>query len=447
YDKGLTSFMSNYLGVATVASDVQQTTVTGSGSVFAGLGPYELDYPFLNYSDSIAPDATAELAFSGDSGYAAVNKDEGYRTTFWGFPFEGLPTSTDRNIVMNTVLNWCSSSGAEIAIDPTALVSSQTPNTTTLQTLTISNTGDIDLRWEIGENESLVSTQQGLLNHDRETTPIGTENHLDGFEMSVDDGQSESQIGDGGQFVWFNRFTPNPADFPLLLDEVRVQFGSSGVSAGDNVDLVVHEDTDGDGDPGTGANHLATYSVSVQAADLNTWSVYALSPPVVLNGPGDVLIGVVNRYGSEGFFDYPAALDRTSSQGRSWAASYLAGDVPDPLTYPADEQWGIIDSFDGLAGNWMIRGFGKRGSCAVLADLPWVNVSPVSGTVGSMLDAAVTVTFDSTGLAAGPYAGNLCISTSDSSKPLVTVPLILTITSSSSNEIYLPIITKGGDTG
>ncbi len=85
---------------------------------------------------------------------------------------------------------------------------------------------------------------------------------------------------------------------------------------------------------------------------------------MLLEGPGDVLIGVVNRYGSEGLNDFPAALDQTASQGRSWAASYLAGDVPASPTLPADEQWGTIDSF-GFAGNWVIRGQGTTVNAAI----------------------------------------------------------------------------------
>jgi hypothetical protein len=108
YDRGLTTFMSTYLGVDSISSDVHQTTVTGSGSVFGGLGSYALSYPFTNYSDRVSPDGTAELAFSGDQGKAAVNKDSGvYRTTFWGFPFEALPGAANRLDTMNTVLNWC----------------------------------------------------------------------------------------------------------------------------------------------------------------------------------------------------------------------------------------------------------------------------------------------------------------------------------------------------
>jgi hypothetical protein len=109
YDRGLTTFMANYLGVADAESDVAQSTVTGAGTVFAGKGPYNLSYPFTNYSDIVAPDGTAELAFSGNEGNAAVAKDNGvYHTTFWGFPFEAIAAPADREDLMSTFLDWCS---------------------------------------------------------------------------------------------------------------------------------------------------------------------------------------------------------------------------------------------------------------------------------------------------------------------------------------------------
>jgi hypothetical protein len=108
WDKGLTAFVQDHLGVATVDDDEGQGTVTGTGSVFAGYGPYTLDYPFSNYSDEITADATAELAFSGDQGGAAVAKDNGtFRTTFWAFPFEALPTAADRQAALERVIAWC----------------------------------------------------------------------------------------------------------------------------------------------------------------------------------------------------------------------------------------------------------------------------------------------------------------------------------------------------
>jgi hypothetical protein len=174
-----------------------------------------------------------------------------------------------------------------------------------------------------------------------------------------DDGTAENFIGDSGQFIWLNRFTPTALEFPFQLEEVSAVFGNTSVSVGDSIRILVYEDTDGDGDPGTGAVLLADYSETIQFNDTATFNIYNLPAPVMLNGPGDVLIGIVNSYGSEGFADFPAALDQTATSGRSWAATYLAGDVPVNPTLPADEQWGTIDSF-GFPGNWIIRGAGSR---------------------------------------------------------------------------------------
>ncbi len=108
FDRGLTSFMSNYLGVASVADDVGQSMVTGVGPVFGGMGQYVLAYPFSNWSDRVTPGAGAELAFDGDDGDAAIAKDNGvYRSMFWGFPFEAIGSADDRRVLMSTVLDWC----------------------------------------------------------------------------------------------------------------------------------------------------------------------------------------------------------------------------------------------------------------------------------------------------------------------------------------------------
>lgn len=210
---------------------------------------------------------------------------------------------------------------------------------------------------------------------------------LGALSFILDDGVAENTIGDVGQFVWINRFTPNPADFPFQLEEVRVVFGMTSVPLGGAIEIVIHEDTDGDGNPGTGAVHLASFNGTVQANNGTTFSVYTLAPPVVMNGPGDLLVGVINRYGFEGNNDFPASLDQTASQGRSWAASYLAGNAPSPPTYPANEQWGTIDSF-GFPGNWVVRAFGTR-ILNVDADLTMTKDGEL---VGSQIVYTLTVT-------------------------------------------------------
>ena len=178
------------------------------------------------------------------------------------------------------------------------------------------------------------------------------------LDFTLDDGTADNFIGDNGQFIWLNRFTPDPADFPFQLEQVSAIFGGTGFNVGDAIEIVIWSDTDGDGDPGTGAVLVASnINVTAQFNDGVTFNVYDLATPVLLNGPGDVLIGLINRNGSEGFSDFPAGLDQGVSAVRSWAATYLAGDVPMDPALPGDEQWGTIDSF-GFPGNWVVRGAG-----------------------------------------------------------------------------------------
>jgi len=105
-----TSFMQTYLGMASPGqNDINQTTVTGQ-NVFSGLGPYALSYPFANFSDRISPNGTALVAFNGNAGTppnAAISKDSGvYKTVFFGFPWEAIAATSDRQVVMQRVLDW-----------------------------------------------------------------------------------------------------------------------------------------------------------------------------------------------------------------------------------------------------------------------------------------------------------------------------------------------------
>jgi uncharacterized repeat protein (TIGR01451 family) len=126
YNRGLTPFMQSYLGVASASDDTFQTVITGVGPVFGGIGPAILGLPLLyeNRVDRISPDATAVLAFSGlnplpvDSG---VQKDAGrYRTTYWGFGLESLPSAAERENAMQRAVNWCNFQ-ADLSVHQTIL--------------------------------------------------------------------------------------------------------------------------------------------------------------------------------------------------------------------------------------------------------------------------------------------------------------------------------------
>ncbi len=105
---GVSDFMQQRLGVASVSEDSGQSTVTGQGPVFGGLGPYNVVTASPDYRDSITPDATAGLAFAGDQGDAGIYKDGGwYRTSYLGFGLESIDVNPATQ-TLQAFLNWCS---------------------------------------------------------------------------------------------------------------------------------------------------------------------------------------------------------------------------------------------------------------------------------------------------------------------------------------------------
>ena len=177
-------------------------------------------------------------------------------------------------------------------------------------------------------------------------------------QLVLDDDRAEGVFGFAGsgarQFLWFQRFD-GPG--PFVLKEVWVLFPPGmDVPVDGDVQLAVYRDPDGD--PTDGAELLATYDGTIQAADGDTFSVYPLSPELQIVDSGDVLIGVVNRYFDTGFDPpptRPAALDTTDSRDRAWFALWTGDPPPSPELDGAV----VIDVLDGaVSGNWMIRGFG-----------------------------------------------------------------------------------------
>jgi uncharacterized repeat protein (TIGR01451 family) len=175
-------------------------------------------------------------------------------------------------------------------------------------------------------------------------------------ELVLDDGTNENNIGIGGTdaFIFANYFSPAPGLFPLELDEVQVYFegGTTGVQVGDDIVIAFYKDDDGN--PGNGADYLVGYPATVQAVD--AWNTYALSTTVPFDSPTNIFIGVIAME-IPGTSYFPAALDTTASQGRSWAGWWNTSPPPDPPTLPPDDTWMLIDDF--IPGNWLVRGYGE----------------------------------------------------------------------------------------
>jgi hypothetical protein len=323
----------------------------------------------------------------------------------------------------------------DIGVNPASLSAEQCPDTITTQTLRICNTGGSGLTWSLSEQPSTAKVVSGI------PTPKvsrSVELKLDGVgggsvetnppsidapvSLVLDDGSRDNDIGIGGnwEFIFLNRFTPDPGLFPFYIDQVSIYFSSNGlVNVGDGFILALYENTSGNYDPAVGSNFLASFPVTAQAID--AWNDYTLPAPVTFNGPGDVLVGVV-AVETPGTSYWPAAMDQTTTQQRSWAGWWLSSPPPSPPTLPPDDSWVLIDDY--FPGNWMVRAYGET---AAPPEIPWLSEDPTSGTIPAGTCQDATVTFDSNGLTPGNYHGNLVVDSNDPDEPQVTVPVQLTV--------------------
>jgi subtilisin-like proprotein convertase family protein len=344
-----------------------------------------------------------------------------------------------------------------ITVTPATLAVTLAPDVTGSQTFAIGNTGETALDWTIDEAVPTVvldlaqeipaekyDANRPVVLTNRLASRNGPPAQVRHFEsdvtdqaqggtitLSLDDGTAEDGLGltGGSQIIWFNRFTPAAASFPFALNEIQVLFqptANSGVNVGELIDL--HVFTDADGNPANGAVLAASFLNQVVGA-VGSFNTYTLATPVQLTGPGDVLIAVVNRTAGTDNNEFPAAIDTTTSSARSWVGEYGVTTVPSPPTLPAPGLFGEVGGF-GFPGNWLIRGLGSQGpqtGCASPQDVPWISVTPTSGTTAAAGTSTVTVNYDPTGLAPATYSALLCIDSNDPVNPTVELPVSMTV--------------------
>jgi uncharacterized repeat protein (TIGR01451 family) len=115
---GPNDFARDYLGVADYTEDFTSTSVLGliGNPIGSYSGPYDLAYPYKNFSDALTPTASADVAFVGQEGQpnAVTNigpsrqgGDVSWRTTFFAFNPDGLSSEAVTRL-MQRVTGWLS---------------------------------------------------------------------------------------------------------------------------------------------------------------------------------------------------------------------------------------------------------------------------------------------------------------------------------------------------
>jgi hypothetical protein len=288
----------------------------------------------------------------------------------------------------------------------TSLSSTQGPNSTETQTLTINNNGIDALTWSVGEDEARAAVVP-------RTVPAGTlktsvnlsEYNLRMTEDLVSAPEFNEVISDGS----FEAGSPNP-----FWDESG-NLGSPIFPCA--AFSVAHDGTYCAWFGGFGTLHTAdiTQTVTISntgGAALSFWLFTATisGDEMTVSMDGTPIFTVNDSNAGQ----YSAGYTQVTLD----VSSYADGGSHDLRFSGAVVGDGIFVDLVSLNDDL---------PCVAPGSVPWLSVSPTSGTTGGLQSSDVNVTFDSTGLANGSFSGYLCIATNDPNNALISVPVDLTV--------------------
>lgn len=350
----------------------------------------------------------------------------------------------------------CSAEVAPPMIDaaPDAFTATVVSDGTAEETLTIGNRGDEDLIWTIeqqivaasapgGQAEQPVRTllQSGLPQASAQYTtaiPISGEALNSSPPNFTPDAvppgvttitHSASTAILNGHSAWcphppgnsYLRVFDLESDFDITstFDVTEVEFGVLAATSGSGEQPVTVNLFTLDGDF-VSANVTLIGTTTAMIPDMS-FSIVPV-PVVGTVGPGEVL--VVEIY---------APADNNPNQ-------FYIGANDSGETSPSYVLWPScgtteptpFDEIDGLPTiHVVMKVTGQVGDdflpCTNFGDVPWLDVWPTSGTTAGGSSSEVTLTYDTSGMAAGVYTADLCISSNAHFEPMQQVPVEVTV--------------------
>jgi Zn-dependent metalloprotease len=319
----------------------------------------------------------------------------------------------------------CGSSGPAIEVAPLALASTQEPDAQLVKTLTVSNTGGTPLVWSIDESTGVapeiapaVAATARSGSAQRLGAPAPT-SHSDKFLRDAGSPSLTNLLVDGG----FETGTPNAA-----WDEDSFNFGTPICDVG------------GCGTGlGTGPHDGAYW---VWFGGINEYEDGSVSQDVTIPAAPQMLLTFwLEQPVCDSAADYMEVTIDGVQVFYVDGASPLCGTVGyaqqtvDVTAYADGDQHTVEFYSATFAENGDVSNFfvddvvlAAPSVCDSLGNIPWLSVSPSSDSTAAGAASDVSITFDSTGLAAGVYQGSLCIDSNASNTPQAIVPVELTVT-------------------
>ncbi|HEY0231693.1 MAG TPA: S8 family serine peptidase [Dokdonella sp.] len=352
---------------ATNATGVQEDAVTpwtvdqvGSGRIDltkAALAGLTLDETYANF---VAADPAVGTVAMKDLNIGSVRNSSCDTTCTW--------TRTVKN-QLSTSGSWNATAAADafgLTVSPASFTLA--PGATQVLTITATPTGTLAAE-AFGEVNLVEASGQSPDQHITAAIKGGGGGTGGGSDLQVDTFTTgnfnilgSNTASPPLQFLWLNRFTPDAASYPITLNSLETVFadatsnGSEGAVLGETFDYYVFQDDDND--PSNGATLVGSVlGVPVTVlGDFQTIDIPA--PGITLNGPGDVLIGIINR-GRLGH--YPASADVGPNAARSWISG-INEVVPGDPDLASIDMTLVTDVVPTFTFNWIIRGHGTSGS-------------------------------------------------------------------------------------
>jgi len=343
-----------------------------------------------------------------------------------------------------------------IDVSPTELTASLAPGETSEQTLTVSNTGDSDLEFNVSiagtgapgmtapSEVAASSDVQGSSNaaggalatagngYDGAKSDVGQTSTT----YQVDDGTSENGLGliNGGAFMWLNAY--QVVEGAGTVTEISSAWGSgegSGLPTDKPASFLIYEDPNDDGDP-SDAVLLEQVTTEVQDPHTDEFTTESI-PPTQVEGT----FFVAALYEDQEASTYPAPMDESSEyQGVSWVVGSTTGEF-DAEDLAANDVGPDNLGNIGFPANWLLRAEGGTGST-------FVSVSPTSGTVPPDESQDLTAEFDAEGLEPGStQEATINIGSNDEDQDPLPVPVTLDVTSDGDPQISVTS-PSGGET-
>lgn len=344
-----------------------------------------------------------------------------------------------------------------IDVTPGSLESTQLVDTTTEHVVTITNAGDADLTWDIGEAEAseAATAPMGALHlpqgADRDSEqpsssdaaparvlptnhPLASDVLAEGFDdVTTLPGNGWAMTNNSEPVGLNSWFQGNPVVMPAHEGGENAYIGANYNSAGVT--------------PGHISNWLMTPELTL--TDDSTLSFWTRSPAgsswadrlEVRMSTAGASTDVGSGYSGVGDFTERLLVINESLAGSGYPQEWTQYEVTiDGLDAPTSGRLafryhvpdggpaGTNSNFIGIDTVSYEAGEVIPHACELGTDIPWLSATPDSGTLAPGASADVAVSLDSTGYAVGDSEhANLCVNSNDPANPRVLVPVTMNV--------------------